>query len=326
MKKIAVAFCILLIVAGIVLPMLAPHTIPPFYLLLTNLGCIALTVLVMRPAGFLMRRYVARREREIYTRIRREEDMKEKMAALEREKKELEEKLDTRAQAERLPSDVNFTFKLEQMEYSKKGYIVKEEPLEAFRNDSRFAGTLPAEGTAGRLLGALKLRDAASRKVLFIRKYYYKASIGLDFSKIKYCADGDSLLFSGVRFSRLHDISGELERDGGDIAHCWILEGPDSKSTLVRSGSYDAFKQAYSALQELHAKEAMEEDADILCREYTSAFRESIKARYGKVDFVESIDDSDKTWHALKDGTPDRRISETASYMLALSDVIRKTV
>lgn len=326
MKRIAVWFCVLLIVAGISLPMLVPHSIPPLYLLLTNLGCIALTVLVMRPAGFIMRRYVARREREIYTRIRREEDMKERMASLEREKKELEEKLDARAQAERLPSDVNFTFKLEQMEYSKKGYIVKEESMDAFSNDSRFAGVLPAEGTADRLLGALRLRDSSSRKVLFIRKYYYKASLGIDFSKIKYAFDGDTVLFSGVRFSRLHDISGELERDGGDIAHCWILEGPDAKPAIVRSGSYEAFKQAYSALQESHAREAMEEDADILCREYTSAFRDSIKSRYDNVEFVESIEDNDKTWHALKDGAQDNRIAQTASYMLALSDVIRRTV
>ena len=324
MKKLLLAVCIAAIAAGILFPLFLPHLVPMPVLVLTNLACVALTAAVMRPAGLLMRRYVSRKEKEIYTRLRREEEMKEKLVALEREKRELENRLDTRNQTGTLPYDVNFTFKLEQMEYARKGYIVKEEPLEAYASDPAFAQLLPARGGAEKLLGRLGIREPSARKVLFIKKYYYKTSVGLDFSKIKYALDGERLLFYGVRFTQLHDISGEMERDKGDISHCWITDAEGRRIVGSRTG--EAFKKAYEDLQDRLAREEMASDAALLCEEYTKAFRESLKSRYDNLDFVESIEDSDRSWTALRDGTPDSRIAETASYMLALSDIIRKTV
>ncbi len=324
MKKLLLTVCIAAIAAGILLPLFIPHVVPVPVLILTNLACVVLTAAVMRPAGLLMRRYVARKEKEIYTRLRREDEMKERLAELEREKRDLENRLDTRSQTGSLPYDVNFTFKLEQMEYARKGYIVKEEPLGAYASDPDFAQLLPSRGGAEKLLGRLGIREPSSRKVLFIKKYYYKTSVGLDFSKIKFAHDGDRLLFYGVRFTQLHDISGEMERDKGDISHCWITDA-DGRRVLRSQGS-ESFKKAYEELQDRLAREEMASDAAFLCEEYTKAFRESLKGRYENLDFVESIEDSDKTWTALRDGAPDSRIAETASYMLALSDIIRKTV
>ena len=323
MKKLLLAVCIAAIAAGILFPLFLPHMVPVPVLVLTNLACVVLTAAVMRPAGLFMRKYVARREKEIYTRLRREEEMKEKLAALEREKRDLENRLDTRAQAGSMPSEVNFTFKLEQMEYARKGYIVEEEPLEAYDSDPAFAQVLPRPGAAGRLLGKLGLSANGASKVLFIKKYYYKTSIGLDFSKIKYSFDGDRLLLSGVRYTQLHDISGEMERDRGDIRHCWITDAEGRRIVGSRTG--EAFKKAYEEFQDYLAREEMASDATLLCEEYTKAFRESLRNRYENLDFVEGIEDSDRSWTALRDGTPDSRIAETASYMLALSDIIRKT-
>ena len=233
--------------------------------------------------------------------------------------------LDTRAQTEGMPADIDFTFKLEQMEYAKKGYVVKEEPLEAFSSDDRFRNLIPDVSLWNKMLDALSMKDQGVRKVLYIKKYYYKVSIGIDFSKIKFSFADDKVFFSGVKFTRLHDISSELTPDGDDIDHCWILNSADKWSEIKHSAYYDAFKEAYARMQEAETRDSLEAEVESLCQQYTLIFRRSIQSRFPQVSFVESIEDSDRSWYALREGGQYRMVRDIAANMLLLTNVINET-
>ena len=133
------------------------------------------------------------------------------------------------------------------------------------------------------------------------------------------------LLFSGVKFTKLHDITSELEQDSEDIGHTWILNTAEDRTSIIQSQEYDQFKDAYSKMQEADVKESLEEEVSTLCTQYTSVFRSSIKERFANVDFVDGIEDSDKTWYALKEAGRNQRVIAVASNMLMLTDVIGKT-
>ena len=127
---------------------------------------------------------------------------------LELENRELTDNLDTRSQTGALPVHIDYTFKVEQMEYAKQGYVVKEEEIGGLDRgrfdvpDRKFLDMLLENG-----LG----RDAAIRKILYIHKFYYKVSLGIDFSKMMYAFQDGRVLFYGARFKKLHDISSEMQ-------------------------------------------------------------------------------------------------------------------
>ena len=47
------------------------------------------------------------------------------------------------------------------------------------------------------------LKTPSVRKILYIHKFYYKVTLGMDFSKIMYTYDDGKVLFNGVRFEKL---------------------------------------------------------------------------------------------------------------------------
>ena len=161
---------------------------------------------------------------------------------------------------------------------------------------------------------------------LFIRKYYYKASLGLDFGKMRYASDGGRLLFSGVRFEKLHDISGEMDKDGADVERCIITDGAAGRETIIRGSGYGEFLKVYSALQDGYTHQALETEVDNLCSEYTAVLRDSIRQRYPDVVFIDGEQDPALEWRTLGELAPESPAAKTASYMLALSEVIQKTI
>ena len=175
-----------------------------------------------------------------------------------------------------------------------------------------------------KMLSAIKLKENGVRKILYLRKYYYKVSIGIDFSKVKFSFDGDRILFSGVKFTRLHDISGELTPDPGDINHCWVLDTneDEGRAEILQSFDYDQLRYTYEDLQELETRKSLDEEAGSLCEQYTSVFRRNIAARFPQVGFVDSIEDSDTTWYALKDGSAYLMVRDVTANMMQLSNVI----
>ena len=320
-----IAVCVILVAANIIFFVMFPRLLSPVAIILSNVITMLITALAFRPINNLIQNTLIDRQEELTRKIAEEKAMTDRLAFLEDRNRELESKLDTRLQTESIPGEVNFTFKLEQMEYAKKGYVVKEDDLDTLLSGAQYRETIPDKSFMSSMLETLKLKEPGIRKILYIKKFYYKVSIGIDFTRIKFALVEGNLLFSGVKFTRLHDITSELEHDERDIDHTWILESSEERTTIVQSPDYDKFKQAYSDVRENDTREALEEEVSNLCQQYTRVFRDSIKERFQNVDFVDGIEDSDNTWYALKDAGKNARVLAVASNMLMLTNVINRT-
>ena len=323
----AIAACLVAIAINVAFFALFPRLLSPLAVILSNAVTLLITALAFRPVNVLVQKTLSDRSQELARQIEKEQALVRQVDDLQNKNRELENKLDIRSQTDTVPPDVNFTFKLEQMEFSKKGYIVKEEPLAGFVTDPRFEDKIPAEGVFGKMIEALGIKEPGIRKILYIDKYYYKVSIGIDFSKIKYTLDENRIRFAGVKFIKLHDITNELERDEEDINHCWIVETQEDRANLRHSDEFGPFKETYCQLQHDQTRQALEEEVESLCRQYTVVFRDSLKQRFPHIDFVddEALLNSETSWYALKDGTRDGRVIEMASSMLMLTNVMNKT-
>jgi len=320
-----IAVCVVLVAVNIVAFVMFPRILSPVAVILSNVITMLVTALAFRPINNLIQNALIERQAELAEKIEAQKALTEKMALLESRNQELESKLDTRMQTESVPGDVNFTFKLEQMEYAKKGYVVKEDDLESLLESDRYRDKIPDKGFLSNVLETLKLKGPEVRKILYIKKYYYKVSIGIDFTRIKFAMVDGSLIFSGVRFSRLHDITSELEHDERDIDHTWILQESEERTAINPNPDYEPFKEAYADVLENETRQALEEEVSNLCRQYTQVFRDSIQDRFPNVDFVDSIEDSDNTWYALKDAGRNPNVLAVASNMLMLTNVINRT-
>ncbi len=302
-----------------------PRVMAPLAIVVSNAVTLILAIFAFRPINALVENLLEKRQQELLEQQAKEHELEQKVGELELRNRELENRLDTRAQTDDMPADIDFTFKLEQMEYAKKGYVVKEEPLEAFAADNQFKNLIPNVGLWNKMLDALMMKDHGIRKILYIKKYYYKVSLGIDFSHIKFSFEDDRILFYGVKFTRLHDISSELKPDEGDIDHCWILNTVENWAEIKHSAYYDLFKEAYTRMQDAETHDALEAEVSSLCDQYTEVFRRNIQRRFPQADFVESIEDTDRTWYALRDGGTYRMVRDIASNMLLMTDVINET-
>ena len=325
LSYLVLAVCALLIVMNVAFFVLFPRLMAPLSIVLSNGITALLTFLSFRPASRLIQNMLEKRQQELRLQEEAERSLRVQVDELENRNRDLESRLDTRVQTDAMPGEVNYTFKLEQMEYAKKGYIVKEEDLSSLLSDARYQGSVPDVGLFDKMLAATGLKENGVRKILYLKKFYYKVSVGIDFSKIKFAFDGDRILFSGVKFSLLHDITSELEHDIRDIDHCWVLNATESRTEILQSSDYDALKEAYSRLQDADTRQSLEEEVGLLCRQYTDVFRRSLHGRFPQVDFVDGIEDSDKTWYALGEGASYRLVREVASNMLMLTDVMGQT-
>lgn len=320
-----IVLCVVLVAVNVVAFIMFPRILSPVAIILSNVITMLITAIAFRPINNLIQNALLERQEALAKKIEEERLLSEKMELLESRNKELESKLDTRMQTDAVKGDVNFTFKLEQMEYSKKGYVVKEDELESLLSNAEYKDKIPDKGFMTSFLEALNIKEQGIRKILYIKKFYYKVSIGIDFTKIKFALEDGMLLFSGVKFTKLHDITSELEQDSEDIGHTWILNTAEDRTSIIQGQEYDQFKEAYSKMQEADVRESLEEEVSTLCTQYTSVFRSSIKERFANVDFVDGIEDSDKTWYALKEAGRNQRVIAVASNMLMLTDVIGKT-
>ena len=318
-----IAGCFLLIGINIAFFMLFPRLMSPVAIILSNVITLILTFLAFKPLNGWLQDNLLERQQELIEKLEKDRELERKVEVLEQENRLLSDKLDTRSQTGALPANIGYTFKVEQMEYAKTGYVVKEEELgnldkERFNvPDKKFLEAMWEENI---------MRDPGIRKLLYIHKFYYKVSLGIDFSKIMYSYDGEAALFYGVRFEKLHDISSELLPDREDIDRCEILKVTGEKLEIRQDKVYDDLKEQYRTAQAEGVKASMEEEVTALCDQYTAALHDSIKGRFGdKVDFVDSIEDHrDKNWYALKVST-DQTIKEIAANMLMLTTVMNKT-
>ena len=209
------------------------------------------------------------------------------------------------------------------MTFDKSGYIVSEEPLSRFMENPAYK-LADKTGMKDRLSKWMdSLAHQGERKVLYIGKFYIKASIGIDFTRIKFFVRDGILTFSGVRFTKLNDLA--INRDGNDVNHCWVLNEKGDETTINHSAFYREFTEAYSRLMENDADMALEKELEILCERYTEVFRANLTDRFPGIDFCDSIEASSDTWYSLKEHIQDPRVLPIVSNMLLMADVLSGT-
>lgn len=318
-----VTVCAVLVVFNVLAFALTTTGMATFVLIVSNALTALLVFLSLEPANRLIQNALLEKHKE----IENQNALRQRINELEKENNDLAGKLDTRYQTESMAASLNYTFKLEQMEYSRKGYLVKEQALDSLADDARYQNMIPEKGGFSKLLEILKLKEEGLKKILYVRKSYYKASIGIDFGRIKYAMKGDDICFAGVRFSKLHDITSEMVRDESDIDRCFVLNETAGGLKIEQGGDYDVLLQAYSDVQADENKELLEKEVDNICREYTEVLQDSLSRKFRFVKFVEDgeVLESELTWYALREGCQDRQVGEVASNMIMLADVMSQT-
>ena len=316
------AACILLVGVNIAAFLLMPHLLSSVAIILSNVITLIIALLAYKPVNSLLQDALVERQKELIEKLEKDKEHELKVERLERENRDLTDKLDTKTQTSSLPTDIGYTCKLEQLEYTKKGYVVKEEDLETLDD-----GIYPIpQKKFEAFLSELLSKDPGQKKILYIHKHYYKASIGIDFGEIMYAREEDRLLFYGVDFRKLHDISSELDKDPFDIDRCEILKISGDRTEITNDKDYEELKELYRQEQTAEVKASMEEEMNGMCRQYTLALQGSIRDRFGEgIDFVDTIEGHrDVNWYTLK-GSSDPLVREVAGAMLMLTSVMNKT-
>ena len=318
-----IAGCFLLIGANVCFFLFFPHLLSTVAIVLSNVITLILTFLAFKPLNSWLQDSLMERQQALIEKMEKDRELERKVEALEQENRSLSDKLDTRVQTGALPVHIDYTFKVEQMEYAKQGYVVKEEEVDLL---DRTQFDVPDRKFFETILEDSLLKEASIRKILYIHKFYYKVSLGIDFSKMMYALDGDRVLFYGVRFEMLHDITSEMEPEHGDIDRVEILKISGDKTEIRQDKEYEPLKEQYRSARAQEVKTGMEEEVHALCSQYTAALQESIRSRFGdRVDFVDSIEEHrDKNWYALK-GSTDPTVHEIAGTLLLLTTVMNKT-
>lgn len=312
--------CFLLIACNVAAFIFFPKLMAPLAIILSNVVTVLLMLIAIRPINRLIQNAFSEKAQELVEKEKAEKQLLEKVATLENRNRELESRIDTWKQTESVPANVNFTFKLETMTFDKKGYIVKEEPLERFLNDPVYKLS-DKKGIFDRIVKWVDdLAYPGQKRVLYIGKYYIKASIGLDFTKIKFSTDGGVLTLFGVTFSKLNDLA--IDRDPGDVNRCMLVSEEWDGLTVNKSDFYQEFINTYSRIREEEADQALEGEVDALCSHYTAVFRSNLTERFPGIAFCDHIEDSEATWYSLKEHTRDARIYPIVSNMFLMADVL----
>ncbi len=324
-SKIATSYlitsaCFLLIACNVAAFIFFPKLMAPLAIILSNVITVLLMLVAIRPINRLIQNEFREKALELIEKEKAEKELLEKVATLENQNRELERRIDTWAQTASVPANVNFTFKVETMTFDKTGYIVKEEPLERFVNDPVYK-IADKKGVFDRIVKWMDdLTYPGQKKVLYIGKYYIKASIGLDFTKIKFSTDGDVLTLFGVTFTKLNDLA--IDRDPGDVNRCLLVSEEWDGLTVNKSDFYQDFIDTYARIREEEADKALEGELDALCSHYTAVFRKNLVERFPGITFCDHIEDSDATWYSLKEHMKDTRIYPIASNMFLMADVL----
>ena len=243
---LATAGCLILIIVNVGLFVFLPKSAAPLWVILSNAITVLIMLLAVKPISALKDGDV---DEKALAKAREEEALKGRIASLENENRELTSRLDTFSQSAGVPSNVNFTFKLETMTFDKSGYIVKEEPLEKFLEDPAYK--IADKSRISKWMDSIT--HPGDRKVLYIGKYYGKASIGLDFTRIKYAQRGSALAFAGVTFAKLNDLA--VEKGADDVNICWLLNQGEDSVSINTSGLYREFTGEYAKIRTREASE-----------------------------------------------------------------------
>lgn len=316
--------CFLLIACNVALFLFLPRLTSPLSIIVSNAITVILMLVAIQPLNRLIQNEFSSRARELAEKEKEQKELEEKVVTLENRNRELESRIDSWAQTSSVPSNLRFTFKVETMTFEKKGYIVKEEPLTRFLEDPAYKLS-EKKGVFDRITKWMdEVAHPGEKKVLYIGKYYIKASIGLDFTKIKYSTDGGVLTLFGVKFAKLNDLA--ITPDEEDVNHCWLLNDSLEGPAINNSELYREFTQTYAEIREKEADQILEGQVDALCEHYTAVFRQNLAERFPGIEFIDHIEDSSATWYSLKDHIQDQKIYPVASNMFLMADVLSGSI
>ncbi|MBO4558022.1 MAG: hypothetical protein J5693_05400 [Bacteroidales bacterium] len=314
------ALCALLIAINIGAFLFFPRIASPIAIILSNAITLLLMLFAVQPIANLLQNEFSKKANALVEEQQKERELQEKVATLENRNRELESRIDTWSQTANAPTNVNLSFKLETMTYDKTGYIVKEEPLEKFLTDPvyKIADKKALSDKLSKFVD--NLTHPGEKKVLYIGKYYVKASIGLDFTKVKFANDNGVLTLFGVKFSKLNDLA--IERDPEDVNRCWLINDNGDEVSINQADVYRDFTEVYSKMRTQEADKALEGEVEGLCERYTAVFRNNLSARFPGIRFCDQIEDSTVTWYSLKETFRDERAAQVAANMLLMADAL----
>ena len=315
------AVCAILVAANIGLFLLFPRIVAPIAIVISNIITITLMLFAIQPINNLIQSAFEKKAHALVEKESEEKQLKERLAVLEGRNRELESRIDTWSQTAGAPSDVQLTFKVETMTYDKTGYIVKEEPLDRFLSDPAYK--LPGKkDMIDRISTWVDDRlHPGKKKVLYIGKYYVKASVGIDMSKIKYSVgENGALTLYGVRFGKLNDLA--IKRDENDVNRCLLINEDGENISINQSELYTDFIEVYSAKRAKETDAALEGEVETLCSSCTEAFRNNLTARFPGISFCDSIECTDATWYSLKENFSNDRIRSIAVNILLMADAL----
>lgn len=255
-----------------------------------------------------------------------EESLNARIAKLESEKRDLEQKLESADQTRRFFDEIKFEEKLELLEVSSSGYIVKEEDFQSVCNNTTLAPLVPntlrqeVREFLGKW-GEKHITPKEKRSMLFIEKARHKFSIGIRLSDIHYAIDPSTgtIYLSGLELSILHDTSAELKRKQGDISHCWVVTtDSNGDSTIKNASTYNRLENAYRQMQIDSTTEMVERNTKAQCLAYTKGVQESLRQRYPNLRFVPVSERGQYSlnWQAIRFGGNDPQVTRIITDMV----------
>ncbi|MBQ4498638.1 MAG: hypothetical protein II985_00185 [Alistipes sp.] len=264
-----------------------------------------LTFIIALAASKTFKTFSAKISKDEYELQRRERELANKVEVLEGENRILKEKVNTSSQIATHFNRINFGLKLELMDSTDIGYIVKEETFDSMKQDEALASHIPTPNFLERGMSFLNIASDQN-SILFIEKLYHKSTIGIDLSKIRYATNGrDQIYLSGVELEILHNTSSDLVRDVNDVEQCLVFSKASDGSTTVKNDSkFTNLKNAYKKQQYDIAKSAHKDNNRALCQHFTNGLQTSLMKRYPNLTFISSKSNEYNrfSWRTLKEG------------------------
>jgi len=335
-KVVTIAACGLLLIGNIVAFAYLDTTMVPslICIIVSNLISIFLTYIIYKPISKIIDEEVEQRlneefsaqkqlleeKQELESKLRFQEQKAEER---EHEIKRLESELDTAKQYKSISSNANMVLKLEQMEYEKEGYIVKEE----YVRDTKYGQDIKEEKIFG------MFSSSTNQRVLYIKKYHEKALIGIDLEKVRFCRHNGDIYLEGIKVENLHKEM-TIRTDGeNSIERCIVLNTQKQGKDVVginNSDIYENFKMWYSKDQEAIFNYDFTAEVSQICSQYTSVLRQNLYAKFPSLHFVDSnienvIDLQGETIYSLNVNR-DFDILEVSSSIMMIANTMNQTM
>ncbi|MCQ2252549.1 MAG: hypothetical protein MJZ61_03765 [Bacteroidales bacterium] len=292
-KVITITTCGLLLIANIVVfAYLSTATMLPsfIFIIISCIISIFLTAIIYKPISKIIDEEVQNRlndehsaqkqlldeKAELENKVRFQE---QKAQEREQEIKRLESELDTAKQYKSISNNANLVLKLEQMEYEKEGYIVKEE----YVRDNVYGQDIKKSSP-----WLLQFADKGEQKVLYIKKFHEKALIGIDLSKVRFCRHEGDIYLEGIKVSNLHPEMTVPTEEA--IDHCLILNTENNGKevhSLNTDKKYEDFKLWYSKQQEDIFNIDFKSEVTQICAQYTAVLRQNLCNKFPSLHFVD---------------------------------------